>query len=183
MASIRTPNKRLFIGSLPYKFSEGELLALFIPFGKVTAVRIMRNRWGKSRGLGFVEFDNLESAIAAKTEMHNYKLTDRTIIVDYSEPDPFNTPEGQERHSQKVARFQSKHPQRLTLDDHTTPGSFTPRKKSIRHILNPAPKTIGYGTSPKKFYSPQRQSVYDSRTHHSKVGAKFAAKTKKRSTR
>ncbi len=183
MASIRTPNKRLFIGSLPYKFSEGELLALFIRFGKITAVRIMRNRWGKSRGLGFIEFDNLDSAIAAKTEMHNYKLTDRTIIVDYSEPDPFNTPEGQERHLQKVSRFQAKHPQRSNLDDRAPSGSFTPRKKSISYGPSTTTKSVGYGTSPKKFYSPQRQSVFDSRAHHSKVGAKFAAKTKKRSAR
>ena len=170
MALPRLPNKRLFIGSLPYKFSEGQLLELFVQYGRIIAVKIMRNKWGKSRGLGFVEFDTLEEAVEAKTKMHNYKMPDRTIIVDYAEPDPFLTPEGAARHQEKVVKYAPRVAENAAAP--LGPKLYVPRKPSV---AKPS-----YHTSPKKFFTGQRQSVYDSRTHHAKVGAKFAAKSKKR---
>lgn len=140
--------------------SEGELLTLFVPFGRIVSLRIMRNRWGRSRGLGFVEYDTLESAVAAKDKMHGHKLEDRSIIVDYAEPDPLNTPEGQARHEEKLARIQAKKHApsgRMNLDQ---PFSSAPASKRTGERL--------------------RQSVYDQRQHHSQVGAKFAARNKKK---
>jgi RNA recognition motif-containing protein len=159
-----SPNSRLFVGGLPYSFTEGELLALFIPFGRVIAVKIMHTQWGKSRGLGFVEFDNLESAIAAKTKMHNYQVDlDRTIIVDYAAPDPFNTPEGKERHQQAVVAKEKR---------------YSKFAKNAPSSEVPSPKTFGKKII-KPVFGSTRQSVYDSRTHHSQVGAKFAKRNKK----
>ena len=108
MTENKPVSKRLFIGSLPYRFTEGELLSLFIPEGKIISVRIMHNKWGKSRGLGYVEYENLEDAIRAKQKLHNFFIEDRTIIVDYAAPDPFLTPEGQARHQEAL----EKHPNR-----------------------------------------------------------------------
>jgi len=102
MSLPKPVSKRLFIGSLPYHFTEGELLSLFIAEGKIISVRIMHNQWGKSRGIGFVEFENLDDAIRAKTKFHNYYIGDRTIIVDYAEADPFLTAEGQARHEEAL---------------------------------------------------------------------------------
>ena len=101
-------SKRLFVGSLPYRFTEGELLDLFISEGKIISVRIMHNQWGKSRGMGYVEYENLDDAIRAKEKYHNFHLGERSIIVDYAQPDPFLTPEGQARHQEALA----KHPNR-----------------------------------------------------------------------
>lgn len=102
-------SKRLFIGSLPYRFTEGELLDIFISEGKIISLKIVHNRWGKSRGMGYVEYENLDDAIRAKEKYHNFFLGDRSIIVDYAQPDPFLTPEGQARHEQAL----EKHPNRL----------------------------------------------------------------------
>ena len=163
MDQKRSPNKRLFIGSLPYRFTEGELLSLFVPFGKVVSLKIMHNRWGKSRGMGFIEFDTLESAIAAKEKMHQYKLGDLSIIVDFAQPDPFLTPEGKARHEEALER----HPQRRQSENFTS--RPTPSKKpKVKHF-----------SSPKQFEH-QRQSVFDSRFHHARVGAKFATRNKKK---
>jgi len=167
MDQKRSPTKRLFIGSLPFRFTEGELLSLFIPFGKVVSLKIMHNRWGKSRGIGFIEFDNLESAIAAKEKMHQYKLGDLAIIVDYAEPDPFLTPEGQARHQEALTR----HPQRrqsLTRAPTKKKSEGDEEKSKFKHF-----------TSPKNFEH-QRQSVFESRFHHSRVGAKFSSRNKKK---
>lgn len=108
MLENKPVSKRLFIGSLPYRFTEGELLSLFIPYGKIISIRIMHTRWGKSRGIGYIEFENLDDAINAKKELHNHRLEDRSIIVDYAQPDPFLTPEGQARHEEAL----QKHPNR-----------------------------------------------------------------------
>ncbi|MPM85015.1 hypothetical protein SDC9_132092 [bioreactor metagenome] len=108
MLENKPVSKRLFIGSLPYRFTEGELLSLFIPYGKIISIRIMHTRWGKSRGLGYIEYENLDDAIKAKKELHNHKLEDRSIIVDYAQPDPFLTPEGQARHEEALSRRRQK---------------------------------------------------------------------------
>ena len=170
MDKKRSPNKRLFIGSLPFRFTEGELLELFVPFGKVVSLKIMHNRWGKSRGLGFIEFEELESAVAAKEKLHRFKLGDLAIIVDYSEPDPFLTPEGQERHLDALKR----HPQRAQSTS-TIVGKKVFKNKDSNEKDSP----IKHFNSPKNFEH-QRQSVFESRYHHSKIGAKFAARSKKK---
>lgn len=169
MDQKRSPNKRLFIGSLPFRFTEGELLELFVPFGKVISLKIMHNRWGKSRGMGFIEFDTLESAVAAKEKMHQYKLGDLAIIVDYAQPDPFLTPEGQARREEALNR----HPQRRQALSSTS-GPRPAKKESTEG--KPALKHFH---SPKDFQH-QRQTVFESRFHHAKVGAKFAARNKKK---
>lgn len=171
MDQKRSPNKRLFIGSLPFRFTEGELLELFVPFGKVISLKIMHNRWGKSRGLGFIEFEELESAIAAKEKMHRYKLGDLAIIVDYAQPDPFLTPEGQSRHLEALQR----HPQRAQAP-------LVVGKKVFKNKIdeaNPGHPALKHFHSPKDFEH-QRQSVFESRFHHAKIGAKFAARNKKK---
>lgn len=187
----KTPTTRLFIGSLPYKFNEGQLLSLFAPFGRIISIQIVHNQWGKSRGMGFVEFDSLESAVDAKVKMHNRLVEDRTIIVDYAEPDPFKTPEGIARHEEALNR----HPQRRQKFNHQPPsqsGDRNDRPALARAFNNDSRPVSGkkFGSRKpglKKFGSPtlspsnfehKRQSVYDSRTHHSRVGAKFAKKTR-----
>lgn len=159
----KAPSTRLFVGGLPYRITEGELLELFVPFGRVISLKIMHTKWGKSRGLGFVEFDNIESAINAKTKLHNYKIdVDRTIIVDYAEPDPLKTPEGQARHSEAVARKEARY------------ARFPKNEPGKTQSANPAP------FKRKPVFGKTRQSIYDSRTHHSKVGSKFAKRTRSR---
>lgn len=163
----KTPNSRLFIGGLPYRFTEGELLALFAPFGRVISLKIMHTPWGKSRGIGFIEFDNLNSATDAKVALHNHKVAeDRTIIVDYADPDPMTTPEGQQRHLTAVTNNPKKF---KNFADAPRPRNQnrpqTPSRPNSRKPSRPVDS---------------RQSVYDQRTHHSHVGSKFARRNKRK---
>lgn len=161
-----TSSSRLFVGSLPYKFTEGQLLSLFVPFGRVVAVSIIHTRWGKSRGLGFVEFDNPESAAKAKQALHNFLVEDRTIIVDYSKPDPLSTPEGQQRHQEALQRR-------------------PPRPVKPRQSSPPDSRSVDTDSPPRRHFPAKRlrQSVFNSRFHGSRVGRKFAHKTKKSKNR
>ena len=208
MTENKPVSKRLFIGSLPFRFTEGELLSLFITEGKIISLRIMHNKWGKSRGIGYVEYENLDDAIRAKQKYHNYFITDRTIIVDYAAPDPFLTPEGQARHEEALARHPKKNP--------INSANFLPPKKSFANreykgskpAFNSLGKSLNRNTigeyipkffpenfpvKKKRFIAkpgqkPEyksssplhvRSSVFKQRNFGAKVGAKFAFKSKK----
>lgn len=239
MNESKSVSKRLFVGSLPYRFTEGELLDIFIPEGKIISLRILHNRWGKSRGMGYVEYENVDDAIRAKEKYHNFHLGDRTIIVDYAQPDPLLTPEGQARHVEAL----EKHPNRRQSQNYLPhPDSDTQEYQQRRFEahsgssfipqINPETKTNQQGNSkPKKYkggkpvfssvgkslnrnnigeyvpkffpeidpnkkkYRPRpgqkpeyksssplhvRSTVFKQRVFGSRVGAKFAAKNKKK---
>jgi len=127
----QTIRKRLFVSGLPYNFTEGQLLRLFVEYGRVLDARIIISRWGKSRGMGYVEFENEQEAIKAKTEMHNKKIAeDRSIIVDYAKPDPLDTDEGKKRFEEAVARKPNRKERRNFTDayGHMRDSIFVQRK-------------------------------------------------------
>jgi len=168
-STIKIPTKRLFIGGVPYAFREGQLLSLFVTCGKVIDVRIIKDSWGKSRGMAYIEFANQKDAITAKEKFHNYLIQkDRTIIVDYAKPDPFLTPEGKARHQaaqkrKKAYRSQSQpsSPNRQTGEstESNRPFRFSSSRPSTEHV---------------------RQTIFNSRRHGARVGAKFARRTQNR---
>ncbi len=243
MNNNKPVSKRLFVGSLPYRFTEGELLDLFIPEGKIISLRIMHNRWGKSRGMGYIEYENLDDAIRAKEKYHNFYLGDRSIIVDYAQPDPFLTPEGQARHQQALEKHPNRrqalnylpHPdsdtseyqnRRFQAHSNNQSSSFTPRLESQnsftqeennrqprkykggKPVFNSLGKSLNRNTTgeyvpkffaqvnpDKKKFRPRpgqkpeylsssplhvRSTVFKQRAFGSRVGAKFAAKSKKK---
>lgn len=96
--------KRLFIGSLPFTTTEGEILRIFVQEGKVVDVTLMLDDRRRSKGMGFVEYANEEDALRAKTRFHNYKINDRTIIVDFAKEDPLKTEEGQQKFNEAFNR-------------------------------------------------------------------------------
>lgn len=131
----QTIRKRLFVSGLPYNFTEGQLLRLFVGYGRVLDARIIISRWGKSRGMGYVEFEREEEAIRAKTEMHNKKIAeDRSIIVDYAKPDPLDTDEGKKRYQEAVARKPKRKERRDFTDayGHIRDSVFKQRKFGAR---------------------------------------------------
>lgn len=185
MESKNSPNKRLFIGGLPYRFNEGELLSLFIPEGKIIAVKIIHNKWGKSRGLGYVEYENLDDAIRAKQRFHNYKIAqDRTIIVDFAKPDPFLTEEGQLRHEEAIEKRPNRYnfpiPPKIKSETEQRP-PFRSASKFVRKsdFKSKSDSNEKSEFVPKSFEH-LRPSVFKSRNFGSRIGAKFARKNKKR---
>lgn len=183
----KEPSKRLFVGALPFKYTEGELVTLFAPFGRITALRIMHNQWGKSRGMGFVEYDELQQAINAKHELHNYQVEpERTIIVDFAEPDPYLTPEGAARHIAAQALKKKKRPSASLPEVEGSvyqPFQAAPKKK----YTAPKPVSVSGEEKPKfkgkSFYEHQRPTVFKARNFHAKVGAKFSSRTKSKTSR
>jgi len=72
----------IFIGNLPYAYTEQELKDLFSPFGEAQSVQLIRDRIsGRSRGFGFVGLSDSQQEIAAIEALQGLELEGRTIRI------------------------------------------------------------------------------------------------------
>ena len=79
--------KNIFVGNLDFNTNEDELRRLFEAYGQVDRVSIMTDRdTGRSRGFGFVEMPDTESAKKAIAELDQASVEDRTIRVMEAKP-------------------------------------------------------------------------------------------------
>jgi RNA recognition motif-containing protein len=75
--------KKLYIGNLSFDISEEELGEAFSQFGEIVSTAIIKDSVsGRSKGFGFIEFAQEESAKAAVEEMNGKELAGRTLKVD-----------------------------------------------------------------------------------------------------
>lgn len=80
-------NKRLFVGGLPYTVTDQELGDLFAKFGNVVSANVIVDRHtNRSKGFGFVEFENDEDAAKAIKEMNDAEVGGRKITVNEARP-------------------------------------------------------------------------------------------------
>ena len=78
---------KLFVGGLPFSTSDEELAQIFGEYGKVTSAVVVKDRdTGRSKGFGFVEFENDEEGKAAEKATHNSEIGGRTVTVNEARP-------------------------------------------------------------------------------------------------
>lgn len=75
--------KKLFVGSLAWGTTDESLLEFFSKFGTVSKAEVVKERDnpGRSRGFGFVEFEDDAAADKAVAEANNAELDGRNITV------------------------------------------------------------------------------------------------------
>lgn len=74
----------LFIFHIPNEMSNLDLFNFFSPFGNVISARIMvDNETGRSRGFGFVSYDNSRSASEAIAQMNGLQIGHKRLKVQY----------------------------------------------------------------------------------------------------
>src|ERR1700728_2538062 len=79
--------KSLFVGNLNFQTSEGELRALFEPFGAVTRVHMAMDReTGRARGFAFIEMPNDEEAAKAIAGLDGKDVGGRNLKVNEARP-------------------------------------------------------------------------------------------------
>jgi RNA recognition motif-containing protein len=79
--------KRLFVGGLPYQTTDSELEELFAKHGKVTSAKVITDKYtGRSKGFGFVEFEDDAEAEKAIKELNNSDMGGRAITVNEARP-------------------------------------------------------------------------------------------------
>ena len=79
--------KKLFVGSLPWATTSDDLQQLFSQHGTVTSATVVMDKMtGRSRGFGFVEFENDAEADAAIAALNGHDLDGRQITVNEARP-------------------------------------------------------------------------------------------------
>ena len=79
-------SKKLFIGGLSWNTNEGGLRAAFEQYGELDEVKVVVDRnTNRSRGFGFITFQNDADAQTAIEEMDGKELDGRTIKVDVAQ--------------------------------------------------------------------------------------------------
>lgn len=78
---------KLFIGSLPWSVNDDDLREAFAPHGNVVSANVVTDKdTRRSRGFGFVEFENESEATAAIQALNGSDLKGRNIIVSEAKP-------------------------------------------------------------------------------------------------
>ena len=78
---------KLFVGGLPFATTDDELKAAFAAHGTVASATVVRDRdSGRSKGFGFVEYENDDEGKAAQAAMNGSEMSGRTITVDEARP-------------------------------------------------------------------------------------------------
>jgi RNA recognition motif-containing protein len=78
---------KLFVGNLPFHVREAELRELFVAYGTpTTATVIVDNESLRSRGFGFVEFDDPAQGKAAIAGVNGMEIGGRALTVNEARP-------------------------------------------------------------------------------------------------
>ncbi|KAL8945841.1 MAG: hypothetical protein Q9222_007677 [Ikaeria aurantiellina] len=75
----------IYIGGLPFDLSEGDIITIFSQFGEPTDVRLVRDKEsGKSRGFGFVKYEDQRSTDLAVDNLGGATVMGRVLAVDHT---------------------------------------------------------------------------------------------------
>ena len=81
--------KKLFVGNLPFAITQDQLKEIFAIYGAIVSVNVVIDKFsGRSKGFGFVEFENEEDAVKAIAELNNSEQMGRNIVVKEAIPRP-----------------------------------------------------------------------------------------------
>lgn len=79
------PGRVIYVGSIPYDQTEEQILDIFRSVGPVVNFRLVFDKdSGKSKGFGFVEYHDAETAASAVRNLNNYPIGARNLKVDFS---------------------------------------------------------------------------------------------------
>lgn len=77
---------KLYVGNLPYNISDDQLNDLFAKFGTPDSAKVITDRdSGRSKGFGFVEFNDAEKAKQALS-LNGTEFGGRSLTVNEARP-------------------------------------------------------------------------------------------------
>jgi cold-inducible RNA-binding protein len=77
----------LYVGNLLFDVTENELKELFEPFGQVTEIRLIMDKFsGKSKGFGFIEMPSKDEALKAIEALNGKDIKGRAMTVNEAKP-------------------------------------------------------------------------------------------------
>lgn len=80
-------NNKVFVAGLPWSVDDQRLGELFAAYGQVISAKVIKDRdTGRSKGFGFVEFNNSQDAQAAIKGLNDSDLEGRKLVVNVARP-------------------------------------------------------------------------------------------------
>ena len=74
---------KLYVGNLSFSTTEDELREMFEKHGTLVSVKIISDREsGRSRGFGFIEYEDASSATEAQNSLNGQQLGGRDLRVN-----------------------------------------------------------------------------------------------------
>jgi len=87
MAKKDKKKMNIYVGNIAYSTTEDDLREMFGAHGEVSSARVITDRdSGRSKGFGFVEMSDSESAQAAIDALNGKDLDGRTLTVNEARP-------------------------------------------------------------------------------------------------
>ena len=78
---------KLYVGNLPWSYSDSDMQQAFAQFGAVNSAKVMTDRdTGRSKGFGFVEMGSPAEAQAAIEGMNGQQIGGRGLVVNEARP-------------------------------------------------------------------------------------------------
>jgi len=78
---------KIFVGNLSFNLTDDKFKEAFEKFGSVTEAIIIKNKFNnRSKGFGFVTFENEEDAKKAVEGMNEQELDGRKVTVNEAKP-------------------------------------------------------------------------------------------------
>ena len=79
--------KKLYVGNLSFSVTDDELHQAFASFGNIASARVVMDRMsGRSKGFGFVELEDDQSADEAISKMDGQTIGGRPVRVSEAKP-------------------------------------------------------------------------------------------------
>jgi len=77
----------IYVSNLSFKVDDEDLKQVFEEYGEVSSAKVIRDRdTGRSRGFGFVEMSDQESATKAIEELNQAEYDGKVITVNEARP-------------------------------------------------------------------------------------------------
>jgi len=78
---------KLYVGNLPFTVDDEGLKKLFSSFGEIEEATIIKDKFsGRSKGFGFVTFNDDAAAKKAMSEMNDKEIEGRKLKVNEAKP-------------------------------------------------------------------------------------------------
>jgi len=79
--------KKIYVGNLSFNSNDHDLAAMFSEYGEVASAKVVLDRdTGRSRGFGFVEMSDDNTAMAAIQGVNGKEVDGRTLNVNEARP-------------------------------------------------------------------------------------------------
>ena len=78
---------KLFIGNLPYAFTESELTDMFSTYGEVVDTKLITDHFsGESKGFGFIEMASRGEGHKAMEDLNGKEFMHRNLVCNEATP-------------------------------------------------------------------------------------------------